>query len=341
MTTVHASWRPAGGPWSPPRSVAQAGATVSALRVGIDSGGAATIAWGTDSGSGGDISASRAPWNGTVWEAAAGLSGGGGGVEAGGIDLAVDPGGKAIAVWTEWGRVTTAIRPAGGSWLARQTLSGDGGSDGVVALDSAGNAVAAWQRDAGGSSVVEARTRPQGGDWSASRILSAPSRYGTEPAASITPDGEALVVWEQGDALNQGVAFAVEDLTPPSIASVSVPPAALTGSAVAVSMSAPADRWSAVDQAGWDFGDGQSAIGVAATHVYGAPGAYLVTARAVDAAGNATTVTRQIVVSAPPAPAAPPTPGVTGTVAGSASGSRARAPAARRRRRPPWLPGRG
>jgi hypothetical protein len=315
VTTVHASWRPAGGPWGAPRTVAQAAAAVRALRVGIDASGAATLVWGTDWGGGGDVYASRAPWSGT-WEQAAALSSQNGGLGSRALDLAVDPGGKAVAVWTEWGRVTAAIRPAGGSWLARQTLSGDGGDGGVVALDAAGDAVAAWQRDTGGSSVVEARTRPQGGDWSAPRVLSAPATSGADPAASITPDGEALVVWAQSDDLNRGVAFAVDDATPPSIGSVSVPPAAVAGAAVAVSMSAPADRWSAVDRIGWDFGDGRSAAGAAVTHVYDAPGTYSVTARAVDAVGNATAVTRPIVVSAPPAPPAPSPPGITGTVGG-------------------------
>jgi hypothetical protein len=221
-----------------------------------------------------------------------------GGLQGGKAELTVGPGGTAIAVWTESGGVSAAIRPAGGGWLPRQALSAAGGSDGVVALDAGGSAVAAWQREVAGSPVVEAATRPQGAGWSAARVLSAAGTRGMQPAVAMGPDGTAMAVWEQGDDLSRGVSFAVDDLTPPSLSGVSVPGAAAVGAPVHVSMSAPTDRWSTVDRVGWDFGDGTLAGGTSAVHAYAVAGTYAVTARAVDGAGNASAQTRQVVVTA-------------------------------------------
>lgn len=325
VTTVYAAWRPAGGPWGPAQPVAGASQSVTALKVGINAAGTATVVWGAGDYPSGDVFASRASWNGPAWEPAAGLSGGVGGLQGGALQLTVDPGGKAIAIWTEWGSVTAAIRPVGSGWRSRQTLSAAGGSDGVVALDAAGNAVAAWQREVGASSVVEATTRPQGADWSPAKVLSAAGKTGSEPAAAMSPDGSAMVVWKQGDDLNRGVAFAVNDVTPPSLSGVSVPGSARVGAPVSVSMGAPQDRWSTVEQVGWDFGDGSLAGGTAAVHAYAAAGTYTVTARAVDAAGNATTQTRQVIVTTPPllpppAGSQPSSPGTTGSIGGVSAG---------------------
>jgi hypothetical protein len=56
---------------------------------------------------------------------------------------------------------------------------------------------------------------------------------------------------------------------------------------------------------GFSFGDGSSAAGVSATHAYGAPGSYQVTASSTDVLGNTTTVTRTVTIGSPPIAALP------------------------------------
>ena len=132
------------------------------------------------------------------------------------------------------------------------------------------------------------------------------------------------MVWVRDDGANRSVAYTANDVTPPTPGAVTVPGTAVAKRAVAMSMTAPSDRWSAIGPVTWDFGDGGTGSGLAVTHAYGAPGAYPVTVRVVDAAGNAATVSRQITVNAEPGP---PTltgpggaPGTTGTTSGVSVG---------------------
>jgi hypothetical protein len=319
---VYASWRPVGGPWGAPVLVSDIG-TIGRVRVGIDAAGATTVAWRA----GDDIYAAQAAWGSTSWPARTPLStiaGGGGGGSNDMFDLAVDRGGKPIVVWVEYGRATAAVKPVGGTWSAPKTLSGDGASDPKVTLDAAGNAVAAWSRYIGGASLAEASIRPQGGDWTPAHQLNTSPSGGSEPGVAFSPAGDALVVWVRDDGANRSVAYTVHDVTPPTAGAVTVPETAVAKRAVTMSMAAPSDRWSAIGSVTWEFGDGGTGSGPAVTHAYGAAGAYPVTVRVVDAAGNVTTVGRQITVA--PEPSAPTltgpggTPGTTGTTSGVSVG---------------------
>ncbi len=51
----------------------------------------------------------------------------------------------------------------------------------------------------------------------------------------------------------------------------------------------------------WSFGDGSTATGTTASHTFRAPGAYTVKATSVDALGNESVTTREVVVDGPPA----------------------------------------
>ena len=58
----------------------------------------------------------------------------------------------------------------------------------------------------------------------------------------------------------------------------------------------------------WDFGDGTHDSGMYPTHVYSAPGQYLVTLIVTDDQGLTSTVSQYVTVSSAEAPSAPPTP---------------------------------
>lgn len=97
------------------------------------------------------------------------------------------------------------------------------------------------------------------------------------------------------------VQLAAFDPVAPDITAIDVPATATAGQAVTMSAAAT-DRVSGTT-VHFDFGDGGGADATSAQHVYGAAGTFTVTVSATDAAGNAASTTRSVVVA--PAPAVP------------------------------------
>jgi hypothetical protein len=83
-------------------------------------------------------------------------------------------------------------------WLEAKDISGaneevDGRPE--VAVDSAGNAVAIWERHVGGEEIVEASERPVGSDWSEPEVVSLPGEEGQQSRVAIDASGNAIAVW--------------------------------------------------------------------------------------------------------------------------------------------------
>jgi hypothetical protein len=124
--------------------------------------------------------------------------------------LAIDPSGNAIAVWTQFdganGRVHAAFRPAGGSFGGDQTISPGGGTASApqISIDSNGKAVAVWYRFEGATDRIQAAVRPVGGTFGAAVTLSDPSIEAFEPQVVAGPnaDANAAVVWTGSDGTN-------------------------------------------------------------------------------------------------------------------------------------------
>ena len=74
--------------------------------------------------------------------------------------------------------------------------------DPQVALDASGNAVAVWAQQATSQStyIVRAATRPAGGSWSRPSSLSDGTRIAGAPQVAVTPDGDAVVVWQHNSS---------------------------------------------------------------------------------------------------------------------------------------------
>ena len=116
------------------------------------------------------------------------------------LQVAVDSGGNATAVWQRYGHgkliVESAMRGAGRGWSAPFNLFGDvSGAFGSlqIAVDSVGNTTAVWVRREGPSFVVQSATRPPGGSWSTPVNL---SKAGAGfPRVAVGPADEVTVVW--------------------------------------------------------------------------------------------------------------------------------------------------
>jgi hypothetical protein len=116
-------------------------------------------------------------------------------------EVALDPQGDAVAVWSRLSGVNyivqAALRLAGsGTWQSAVDLSaaGQNALAPQVALDAQGNAIVVWNR--GGT--VQAAVRPVGGGWQPALDISAAGSG--NPQIAIDPQGNALVLWERRGA---------------------------------------------------------------------------------------------------------------------------------------------
>jgi hypothetical protein len=163
-----------------------------------------------------------------------------------------------------------------------------------LALDPAGNAVAAW---AGGP--VAAALRPAAsGAWGAPIDVAAPAGGTSTVEVALDGKGNGLAVW--GTTTTPAMVEASElDGAGPVFGRVDVPPTATAR--VPVTLSAEAVPWAdaIVGTPRWSFGDGASAEGTTVQHVYAGPGTYGVSVTQADAGGGSSTVSRTIAVEAP------------------------------------------
>jgi hypothetical protein len=121
--------------------------------------------------------------------------------------VALDPSGNAIVVWTQWdgahSRTYAAFRPVGGSFGAGQALS-QSGRDATapqISIDASGKAVAVWYLFDGAVDQVQTAIRPANGSFAAAETLSMPGVESYEPkvAAGINADDNTTVVWTGTD----------------------------------------------------------------------------------------------------------------------------------------------
>ncbi len=118
----------------------------------------------------------------------------------------------------------------------------------------------------------------------------------------MSDTGDTIATWTSQATSPVRTVVDVDDVNPPVLAAIGVPSTARPGTTVNVSAAA-SDVWSAPVTLTWDFGDGTTATGTSASHIYGTAGARTITLTAVDAVGNTAVETRSIEVSAPAAAA--------------------------------------
>jgi hypothetical protein len=96
-------------------------------------------------------------------------------------------------------------------------------------------------------------------------------------------------------------AFALEavgyDSAGPELRALRIPARGRVGGRIRVSV-APLDLWSTVASTRWRFGDGKSAGGRSAVHLYRRPGRYPVVVSSRDTLGKSTTAARIVHVAA-------------------------------------------
>ena len=127
--------------------------------------------------------------------------------------VAFDPSGNALAVWTQLdggnARVHAAFRPAGGSFGGDQTISpaGRDANQPQVSIDSTGKAVAVWYHFDGTTDRVLAAVRPANGSFGGAQAISplGQESFGPSVAAGPNVDANAVAVWTGSDGVNTRV----------------------------------------------------------------------------------------------------------------------------------------
>jgi hypothetical protein len=186
------------------QDVSDAGADAFQPEIAQDQAGNALVVFTRFDGANNRVQAKFRPVGG-AWGAAQTLSAAG--RDASEPQVAFDPAGNAIAVWTRFDgtvtRIETAFRPAGGSFGAVQTIStaGKNASAPRLSIDAAGKAVAAWERSDGTDLRIEAAVRPAGGSFNAAEVLSEPGEDAFKPVVAAGPavDANTAVVWTRSD----------------------------------------------------------------------------------------------------------------------------------------------
>jgi hypothetical protein len=197
------SFKPAGGGWQAPGSVA--GAAVSQPCLGMSSGGEAVAIWVSALGRDRLAIVSSSRPSGGAWQTPAQLGEGHEVLRMGGCHVAIDPAGDAVAVWSletlfEFEQVWAAYRPGGGSWQPAVELRGaiNPSSAPDVAIDSRGDGAAVW---IGSSFLIQGEYKPAGDGWrelgspTEAETISKQGHTASDPHVALGPKGEAVAVW--------------------------------------------------------------------------------------------------------------------------------------------------
>jgi PKD domain len=202
-SAVHASTRPKGGEWSAPVELTElADRVASTPRLAVDPQGDVTAVWNwhvPERGSGVIQTSTRSAAG--SWSEPVDLSGEEPGLEP---QIAVGPGGEAVAVWYrssgDISSASAAWRVAGGGWRAAVELAPDDANAYLpqVAIDPQGTATAVWESSDSGGVFVRSSTSAAGGPWSAPVDVSARGVSpwpGSFPQVAVDPQGNVTAAW--------------------------------------------------------------------------------------------------------------------------------------------------
>jgi hypothetical protein len=220
-----------------------------------------------------------------------------------GVDLA----GDALVSWNvpPSSGIISDIRassaPAGGSFpLPTQTIDlakvSDLDKSTNTAMGPSGRAIVTWSHTTGTEEITTGVSWTPAGAFTPAQTISAPGENDLTIQSDVADAlGDDLATW----LTTSGTAeLAVYDAAPPSLSTPTIPSSATAGVAASFSIPTPLDVWSEPVAVAWSFGDGATASGTTAAHIYAQAGAYQVKVTATDALGNETSQSASISVAA-------------------------------------------
>jgi hypothetical protein len=196
---IQSATLPFGGQWSAPMDVSIADQDSINPHMAVDPNGHVVAVWMAYQQGQYTIQAATLSL-GESWSQPVCLAGLG--QQASRPQVAVDPVGNAIAIWSrliDSKRVIQAARlPFKGEWSVPLNVSASDqdSQNPQIAIDPAGNAVAVWVEWSEQESIVQAATLPFEGHWSAPLALSARGEYAADPQVVINAASYAFAVWD-------------------------------------------------------------------------------------------------------------------------------------------------
>jgi hypothetical protein len=180
------------------------GSSSHPAHVAVDASGNATAVWKLFNGANNVAQARRIAADGSLGPLRT-LSAPG--FEAAVPDVAVDPAGRATAVWvgnlmgffTQIAQ-TRSISADGTVGTTRDLAPGPNAGFPKIAVDSAGNATAAWTRSDGTNTLLQTRRIALDGTLGATQDVSATGFNTSFPGLAVDPAGDATFVWVRSGA---------------------------------------------------------------------------------------------------------------------------------------------
>jgi len=122
-------------------------------------------------------------------------------------EIAIDPAGKAVVVWTRPDGFWSRRWVPGSSWLAAERIpsASDTLPTAAVGIDGGGNAVAVWSQFLVGEINVFSNRCAPGLGWGDSERIDDDVGEALPPQVSVNADGSAVAVWAQFDGTRDGV----------------------------------------------------------------------------------------------------------------------------------------
>ena len=289
-SVIQVANRPPGGSFSAPSPLTADGEDAFSPSVAMDAAGEATAVWvrSNEEATENVIEAAGAPSGGSFSSSPVELSDSS--HRAFEPELAVDPTGTAVAVWTYENGSNDVIQAStagsGNSFSIPVELSepAQNASNPELAINSEAAVAVVWQRSDGSNEIAQASTGSPGGSFSSPVNLSAPGQDALFPRVAIDGAGDATTVWKRSNGTSEVVQAAGYDADAPQLHDLSIPSSGMAGEPVSFSVS-PFDVWP-ISSTTFSFGDGAGASGTSVTHTYAARGTYRVTATSIDAAGT-------------------------------------------------------
>jgi hypothetical protein len=145
-------------------------------------------------------------------------------------DVALNAAGDATVVWISKAVTPNLLegvfRPARGSFTAAAALAGEAQTPSRprVAIDAAGNAAVAWERQSGAANMVNGATRPFNDAFSAPVALSAEGQTVTDTQIALDARGDGIAVWSRSNSNNRIVQAALYEATGPRPGNPTVTP---------------------------------------------------------------------------------------------------------------------
>jgi hypothetical protein len=177
-------------------------------KVAVDSSGNAIAVWEQFNGTRYSIRANR--YSGS-WGVAEVIDAGGSGNAgaSGNAQVAMEPGGSAIAVWEQSDGSLISIRANrySGGWGVAQLIETSGAGDAAlpdVAMDGSGNAVAVWEQFDGSLNNILANR--YSGAWIAAGLIETGNAgLAANARVAVNAGGRAVAVWEQYDGTRMSI----------------------------------------------------------------------------------------------------------------------------------------